>query len=242
MDFEKNPKIDKAIWAFGGSLATGLILVMIIVVLGSRKEVMLNPDNHVLISTLRDSATLPIIALAFLVGGITAALISGMKLKDLLKAFGKGTVQMLPAVLLILIASSIRYILVESQRIDTLIYNLMKVTEGLSPYVLMLFIYFIVFLVEIFIASGSAKAFLLIPLILPISNAFGIPANLICLAYIFGDGFSNYIYPTDAALLISLKLSNYTYTNYIKRTWVYHLITIAITAAILMLGLAIGYE
>lgn len=242
MNFVKNPKMDKAIWAFGGSLLTGLVLVMTIVILGSRKEVMLNPDDHMFISSLRDGATLPIIALAFLVGGIIAALLSGMKLKDLLKAFGKGAIQMLPAVLLILIASSIRYILVESQRIDTLIYDLMKITDGLSPYVLMLFIYFVVFLVEIFIASGSAKAFLLIPLILPISEAFGIPANLICLAYIFGDGFSNYIYPTDAALLISLKLSDYTYAKYMKRTWVYHLLSIIITAGILMFGLAIGYK
>ena len=99
----------------------------------------------------------------------------------------------------------------------------------------------IVLITEIFIASGSAKAFLLMPLLLPVASAFGIPANLVCLAYIFGDGFSNYIYPSDAALIISLKLSNYTYPKYMKDTWLFHLLSIVVTAGILLLGVAIGY-
>lgn len=224
IDFEKNPKFDKAIWMFGITLLVGLVLVV----------------SSVGITFLQDY-TLEIIAACFLIGGIGAALLTGMSWKEIGKAFGKGTVTMLPGVLMILLASSIRYILVESQRIDTIIYDLMKVTEGLSPYVLILFIYLVVFIVEIFIASGSAKAFLLIPLILPISQAFGISANLVCLAYIFGDGFSNYIYPTDAALLISLNLSDYNYVKYMKHTWLYHLLTFIVTAGILLLGLAIGY-
>lgn len=224
IDFEKNPKLDKAIWMFGITLLVGLALVI----------------SSIGITFLQDY-TLEIIAICFLIGGIGAGLIAGMSWKEIGKAFGKGTVTMLPGVLMILLASSIRYILVESERIDTIVFDLMNVTEGLSPYVLILFIYLVVFIVEIFIASGSAKAFLLIPLILPISQAFGISANLICLAYIFGDGFSNYIYPTDAALLISLNLSDYNYVKYMKHTWLYHLLTFIVTAGILLLGLAIGY-
>lgn len=117
-----------------------------------------------------------------------------------------------------------------------------EIVDGLSPYLLILFIYFVVVLTELFIASGSAKAVLLIPLILPIATAFNIPANMVVLAYIFGDGFANYIYPTDAALPISLNLSDYTYVRYIKDTWIYHLLTFLFTCGILLLGLAVGYQ
>lgn len=223
-DYVKDPKMDKAVWTFSGILLGGLALVI----------------SSTFIPALRDY-TLIIIALAFLIGGITACLIIGMKAKEIIKCFGKGALTMLPALAMILLASSIRYILVESYRIDTLVYNLINFTNGLSKYVLILFIYLIVFLVEIFIASGSAKAFLLIPLLLPIASKFGISANLVCLAYIFGDGFSNYIYPSDAALIISLRLSDYTYVGYMKKTWVYHLLTILITSGILLLGVAINY-
>ena len=225
INFVRDPKLDKAILFFGITLGTGLLIIIC----------------STFIKFLQDY-TLYIIALAFLIAGIGAALVSGMKGKELAKGFGKGCFIMIPAIVMILLASSIRYILVESSRLDTMIYNLINITKGLSPYLLILVIYLIVFITEIFIASGSAKAFLLIPLIMPIATALGLPANLVCLAYIFGDGFSNYIYPSDAALLISLNLSDYTYIKYIKDTWFYHLLTFIITCGILLFGLAIGYR
>ena len=49
-----------------------------------------------------------------------------------------------------------------------------------------LFVYAIVLFMNFFIASGSAKAFMLIPLIVPLAGAFGIPAQLCILAFCFG--------------------------------------------------------
>lgn len=224
MDFRKDENLDRAVLVFGSVLGAGLILCVLSTVV-----------------TVLQDYTLIIIALCFLIGGVSASLVAKMSGKELLKAFGKGASIMLPSLLLILLASSIKYILVESYRLDTLVYHLMKIAGGLSPYLLILFIYLVVMLTELFIASGSAKAVLLIPLILPIASAFNIPANMIVLAYIFGDGFANYIYPTDAALLISLKLSDYTYVRYLKDTWLYHLLTFLLTCGILLLGLAVGY-
>ena len=225
VDFKKDKNLDRAVLLFGLILGTGLLLCV----------------ASTVVTVLQDY-TLIIIALCFLIGGITASLTAKMSGKELLKAFGKGAFIMLPSLLLILLASSIKYILVESYRLDSLVYQLMKVAGGLSPYLLILFIYLVVLLTELFIASGSAKAFLLIPLILPIASAFEIPSNLVVLAYIFGDGFANYIYPTDAALLISLKLSDYTYVKYMKDTWLYHLLSFLLTCGILLFGLAVGYH
>lgn len=225
LEYTKDPALDRAVVLFGFVLGVGILLCILSTVLPALQDY-----------------TLIIIALCFLIGGVGASLTAKMRVRDLLRAFGKGAVIMLPGLLLILLASSIRYILVESFRLDTLVYQLMKVAGGLSPYLLILFIYLVVVLTELFIASGSAKAFLLVPLILPIASAFEIPANLVVLAYIFGDGFANYIYPTDAALLISLNLSDYTYVRYMKDTWVYHLLTFLLTGGILLLGLAVGYR
>lgn len=225
IDFHPDKNLDRAVLVFGLILGTGLLLCVLSTVV-----------------TVLQDYTLIIIALCFLIGGVSASLVAKMRVKEMLSAFGKGASIMLPGLLLILLASSIKYILVESNRLDTLVNELMKVAGGLSPYLLILFIYLVVVLTELFIASGSAKAFLLIPLILPIASAFNIPANMIVLAYIFGDGFANYIYPTDAALLISLNLSDYTYIRYIKDTWIYHLLTFLLTCGILLLGLAVGYH
>ena len=92
-----------------------------------------------------------------------------------------------------------------------------------------------------FIASGSAKAFLLIPLIVPIAQVFGIPAQLCIMAYAFGDGFSNVFYPTNAALLISLGLADTGYGTWAKWSIKFQLLNLVLTSGMLLLGLAIGY-
>ena len=94
---------------------------------------------------------------------------------------------------------------------------------------------------EFFIPSGSAKAFMLMPIILPIANIFDISAQLCIVAFAFGDGFSNVFYPTNPALLISLGLSETSYTDWFKWSWKFQLANLALTSGILLFGLAVGY-
>ena len=53
--------------------------------------------------------------------------------------------------------------------------------------VIVLFVYLIVLVMNFFISSGSAKAFLLIPLIVPMAQLFSIEPQLCVLAFAFGD-------------------------------------------------------
>ena len=92
-----------------------------------------------------------------------------------------------------------------------------------------------------FIGSGSAKAFMLIPLIVPLAQIFGISAQLCIVAFAFGDGFSNVIYPTNAALLIGLGLADINYAKWFRWTIKFQLANLALTSAILLFGLAVGY-
>ena len=92
-----------------------------------------------------------------------------------------------------------------------------------------------------FIPSGSAKAFLLMPLIVPTAEVFGISAQLCVMAFAFGDGFSNVFYPTNPVLLISLGLANVGYGTWAKWSVKFQLVNLVLTSALLMFGLAIGY-
>lgn len=91
------------------------------------------------------------------------------------------------------------------------------------------------------IPSGSAKAFMLIPLIVPMAQVFGISAQLCVVAFAFGDGFSNVFYPTNPALLISLGLAGVDYSDWFKWSWKFQFLNLLLTGAILLLGLCIGY-
>jgi uncharacterized ion transporter superfamily protein YfcC len=54
------------------------------------------------------------------------------------------------------------------------------------------------------------------PILVPIMDLLGIGRQLGILAFQFGDGFSNVLYPTNAVLLISLGLVQVSYGKWIK--------------------------
>ena len=105
-----------------------------------------------------------------------------------------------------------------------------------------LFVYLIVLVMNFFISSGSAKAFLLMPLIVPICQVFQISSQLSVMAFAFGDGFSNVLYPTNPVLLISLGVAGVSYTKWFKWSGKIQLAILVVTSLLLLFGLSIGYN
>lgn len=182
-----------------------------------------------------------IVAIMFLIAGLVATLSSGMKGRELGRSFGKGVTSILPAVALILMASSIKYTLTEAKVLDTLLHWGVEAAGEMPHWAIILFIYFIVLVLNFFISSGSAKAFLLIPLIVPMAQLFGIPEQLCIVAFAYGDGFSNVFYPTNAALLIALGLADVSYGKWVKFSCQFQLANLLLTSVLLLFGLAVGY-
>ncbi len=185
--------------------------------------------------------TMIIVAVMFLVAGIVATLVSGMTAGVLGKSFLGGIGAILPAVVMILMASSIKYTLEQANTLDTILHGAVGLAQKLPDQAVILFIYLIVLIMNFFIPSGSAKAFMLIPLIVPMAQIFGISAQLCVVAFAFGDGFSNVFYPTNPALLISLGLADVGYSDWFKWSWKFQALNLVLTSLLLLLGLAVGY-
>lgn len=193
-----------------------------------------------LITALQDY-TMIIVAVMFLLAGITSALFSGMDIQNLGKSFCSGVSSIFPAVVMILMASSIRYTLEEAHVLDTILHWAVKMAENLPDWTVILFIYVIVLIMNFFIPSGSAKAFMLIPLIVPMAQVFDLSAQLCIVAFAFGDGFSNVFYPTNPALLIALGLADISYGDWFRWSIKFQLRNLLLTCLILLFGLVIGY-
>lgn len=222
--FEKNARLGRALLCFAAILGAGILLVI----------------SSTFIKAIQDY-TMIIVAAAFLIAGVVSVKVAGMSWKDLGSTFLEGVKGILPGVAMILMASSIKYTLVEAHILDTILYGAVGIASTLPKAVVILFIYLIVLVMNFFIASGSAKAFLLIPLIVPIAQIFGISPQLCILAFAYGDGFSNVFYPTNPVLLISLGLANESYGTYAKWSWKFQALNLLLTSAVLLFGLAIGY-
>ncbi len=223
-EFVSTARQDKALISFVAIVGVGIALVL----------------SSAFITFLQDFSMI-IVAVMFLVAGIVSLAVYGMSKGEFCKIFGKGALGILPAVAMILMASSIRYTLDEAKILDTILHGAIGVADILPKWVVILFIYLIVLVMNFFVASGSAKAFMLIPIIVPLAQVFGISAQLCVLAFAFGDGFSNVFYPTNAALLISLGLVDVSYTEWVKWSWKFQLANLLLTSGLLLLGLAVGY-
>ncbi len=212
-------------------------LLLFVIIIGIGIALVL---SSAFITALQDISMI-IVAVMFLVAGITASLVYGMDIKSFFKTFGIGVLGILPAVLMILMASSIRYTLEEANILDTILHGTVTVADKLPKWVVILFIYLIVLVMNFFISSGSAKAFMLIPIIVPLAQVFGISAQLCILAFAFGDGFSNVFYPTNPVLLIGLGLADVSYGKWIKWSWKFQLVNLVLTCGLLLFALAVGY-
>ena len=223
-EFVQDAKMDRGLRCFVGILGVGIAVILC----------------SGFITVLQDY-TMIIVAVMFLAGGISATLVSGMTGKELGKTFLHGMLQILPAVLMILMASSIRYTLEEAKVLDSILHGAVNLAQTLPKWAVTEFIYLLVLGMNFFIPSGSAKAFMLIPLIVPMAQVFGISAQLCVLAFAFGDGFSNVFYPTNPALLIGLGLADVSYSDWFKWSGKFQLLNLLLTAGLLLLGLAVGY-
>ena len=220
----RDKKMDAGLRVFGTLIGIGILLVL----------------SSGLIPALRDY-TMIIVAVMFLVAGVASTRIAGMDRRSLLGSFLRGVAAVSPSVLMILMASSIKYIMTEGHILDTVLHGAVVAAGGMPRAVLILFIYLICLVMNFFIASGSAKAFLLIPLIVPLAQLFGISPQLCIVAFAFGDGFSNVFYPTNAALLIGIGLAGLSYGDWVKYSWKFQAMNLLLTSALLLFGLAVGY-
>lgn len=222
--FMPDAKMDKGLVCFVSILGAGIALILC----------------SGFITALQDY-TMIIVAVMFLAAGISSTLVSGMSAKELGKTFWEGLVSIFPAVLMILMASSIRYTQEEARVLDTILHGAVGLADTLPNWAVILFIYLVVLVMNFFIPSGSAKAFMLIPLIVPMAQVFGISAQLCVLAFAFGDGFSNVFYPTNPALLIALGLADVSYGDWFKWSSRFQLLNLLLTSLLLLFGLAVGY-
>jgi uncharacterized ion transporter superfamily protein YfcC len=188
-----------------------------------------------------EEAILPIVGLLFVIGGIGSGFISGMNFKSVFSAMGEGLSGIAPGVPLILMAASIKYIAFTGGIMDTILHAAADALAGVSPLSGALMIYVVALVLEVFIGSGSAKAFLLMPIILPIADLIGVTRQVAVTAYCLGDGFANMAYPTNAMLLISLGLTAVGYPKWLRWTAPLWGVIILVSLIFLVIAVSINY-
>lgn len=221
--FSKDKKKSKALIVFVSAL--GLVFLYIFI--------------GFFVDGLSDYA-MPVMAIGFAGGALLAGFVSGFR-KGLFKTFGKGIASIAPSIILILLAMGITHIMEEGQIIDTILQFFFNRMVGLGPYVGAIMIFVLVLLMNFFVGSATAKAFLLIPIIIPLADMINITRQTAIEAFTLGDGFTNMLYPTNVVLLITLGVAGISYGKWLKWTYKLQICLIIISVLALLVAVKIGY-
>lgn len=180
-----------------------------------------------------------LMAVTFVVGSfvIGVKLLGGLKVA--FKSFLEGVKDLSPSVVIVLLAFSVKYIAGNGNILHTLFHYCHTFLCEQNPYFAAFLLYVIILGFEFFIPSASAKAVLLIPLLtlVPIP---GLSVNVIILAFLFADGYTNVLFPTCGTLVIGISLAEVSYVEWLKKTSLFQLILFIISSLFLLFAVYIG--
>ncbi len=185
--------------------------------------------------------SLPCMAVLFTIGGILAGYFSGLRGKNLLKSFGEGIKTVAPIIPIIIIILSITYILDQGNIIPTILNFVYNLLQGVSPYAAILMLFAFIVILEFFVGSGTAKAFLIMPIVLPLADMVNVTRQSVTLAFCLGDGFTNLLYPTSGIMIVAIGIVNITYGKWLKFSWKLFALEGIVSVALMLLAVAINY-
>lgn len=207
------------------------ILLLVFIILASLLQLILQLEIPTII----------LMSITFLFGGVIAGVIINKNFSKTMKIFFKGMVAVMPAAILIIMAGSVKYIMTNGMIMDTVLHFFETILSDKPAIVGVLGIYLIILVIQFFIGSASAKAVLIMPILVPLVTLIGVSSNIAILAFIFGDGYTNVIFPTNGVLLIALSIASISYQKWFKWTIKLQLITFALTIILLVTAYLIGY-
>lgn len=191
------------------------------------------------IDALRDY-TVVFLAVSFLIGGLLCGLIStGFKFGKVFKSFIGGALSALPSVAFILLAASVKYVLVEGQVLPTITNEINKLVADGNKFAVALILYAIVLVLEFFISSSTAKAIFVMSILSVLT--LGLSKEMIVLIYTFADGYTNLLFPTSPVLLIGLSMIEVSYFTWLKKSWLMFLAILVLVIGFILLGIVIAY-
>lgn len=150
----------------------------------------------------------------FVVTAIVAGAFSRLGINGTAETFVKGASGMTGACFIMGVAYGISWILTKASVLDTIVYYLSKPLTGLSPIVSAIGILVVISLINLFIPSGSGKALIVMPIVLPIAQIVGIESQVAILAYQFGDGLTNLCTPLLGVLLLALGFGRVPFSKW----------------------------
>ncbi|MEG1798762.1 MAG: TIGR00366 family protein [Synergistaceae bacterium] len=141
----------------------------------------------------------------FLTMMFVIGLINGQSITETCDVFVDISKNILFAGFVIGLSRAILVVMQQGQIIDTICFYFSNSLNGLPKIVAAEAMLVFQTMLNLFIPSGSGQAVTSMPLMVPLSDLLGINRQVAVLAFQFGDGFSNILWPTACAVLCAIS-------------------------------------
>ncbi len=172
--------------------------------------------GFLLYGTVNMGFDFPEISASFVAIGLAVGLAYGSRLNEICEMFGEGMKDLFYAGMVMIFARAILYIMEDALIVDTVIEFLSQFVVGHSSMMTGSLLLIMQSIINFLIPSGSGQAAITIPIIVPLADMGGVTRQVACLASQFGDGFSNFMYPTNGALIAILMVAGIPYSKWFK--------------------------
>lgn len=184
---------------------------------------------------------MPQMCAMFLLIGVGAGVIAGLNGNELCETLLQGCQDMLMGAVIIGIARGISVVMAEGNMTDTVVNFFAQMLQNIPPSLTAIGMLIVVSLMNFLIPSGSGKAVVLFPILSPLADVVGITRQTAILAYQFGDGFSNIMYPTSGYFMACISNAGVSWQKWVKFFMPLFAIWTIVAAGYLVIAQLINY-
>jgi len=177
--------------------------------------------------------------------GFLAIIGKRLTVNEVADAFKTGAKDLLPAAMIVGMAKGIVIILggdnaSEPSVLNTVLYYAGQSLADLPQAVSAVCMFCFQSIFNFFIASGSGQAALTMPIMAPLSDIIGLSRQVAVLAFQLGDGLTNVIIPTSAALIGCLGVTNIDWFVWAKFIWRFMVVLAALAMFFIVLAVMLN--
>ena len=177
----------------------------------------------------------------FLGIAIIVMFISGMSGERSMEVFTEGLQVMIVPALVIGVARGISIVMMESQIMDTILFYTSNTLSGFPKSMATMGMLVFQSFLNFFIPSASGQALVSMPLMTPLADLLDISRQTAVLAFVFGDGFSNMIIPTNGLLIAMLSVARIPFEKWFRFALPLFLVFMLFSCITLVFALWVGY-
>ena len=159
---------------------------------------------------------LSMIANVLLWSAFISGIVSGLSLNELADHFLQGLKDFVFIAACVGFARGTLVIMENAMIVDTIVNAVANVIQAFPPTLSAFGMLIFQALFNFIVPSGSGQALLTMPIMFPLADVCGVTAQTAILAFQFGDGFTNLLWPTCGSLWGYLALTKVEYTEWVK--------------------------